>query len=313
VKVEFAQLAPVVAGPDHDHAVAGHRLHRRSHAPCHRLLTDAVDHDFVSALGVRIKLGGHAPPQSRAVTIRCRGLEVLVSRANLAAAAHHTARKRRDGAGHLGNGLHAAAGGCQSCCCVGGLQDDVPAGDPFLDSDRFDHHEFAVHDRDAPVSYGVKQFALLVAITEISQVPSQRDPCLRLGQSIVNGGRRAGHQALPRAVGYGLGQGVGREGEYQQARTGAAVGRLILWARLLPPHFRVAGDHRGPITGKLAHGGVEPVRIDGRHNQPRVAHGERFRKRLFDSRRADHHGSDPRARRVLAARSTAATAMPCCC
>ena len=100
----FAELAAVVAGVDGQHAFAGGRFDGGPHGGGDGRLVDAVDDDFVGAVGARDEFRLDAVAERGAVGFGGRGDERFVFRADFAAAAADAAGEGGDDAGERGNG-----------------------------------------------------------------------------------------------------------------------------------------------------------------------------------------------------------------
>ena len=110
--------------------------------------------------------------------------------------------------------------------------------------------EFAVHDRQPPVTPAFELLAELKAVAEETQVAADLDVLvLDDRQAVVAGGGGAGEDALADAIDDRLLQGVAAEGEQQQADAGPAVGRLVRRQDALDAGLGVAADDRGGVAG----------------------------------------------------------------
>ena len=72
-KLKLTQLAPIIAGPNRQHALSRSCLDRRFERAAHRGLVDPIDHNFIRAVRPLHELRLDAPPQRGAIRIvrRC--------------------------------------------------------------------------------------------------------------------------------------------------------------------------------------------------------------------------------------------------
>jgi hypothetical protein len=116
---------------------------------------------------------------------------------------------------------------------------------------------------------------------------AERKLLFAVGQAVVHGGRRAGHEALAGAIRDGFGERVGGEAEREQRHAGPAVGRFRGRQPALDADLGIARDHAARVACEGADRGVEPVVVVRGDDQPRVAHPKRFGERVDDLRFTD--------------------------
>jgi len=248
-----------------------------------------------------VQFGFNTAAKRRAKRIGGRRRQAFVARAHFAAAAGHATGKRRDHALDARHRLDRPPRSGQTGLPGHRLQDDVPAADPFGDSQILLDKEFAIHDRNPPETSSVHQLALLIAVAEEAEVLSQGDAFLGGRQAVENGRRGACHQALPRPIRNRFGQRILGKPKDQNRGPRPSVRRLADRQSAFDPRLGVARDHGRTVSRGLPHGRLQPVLVMSRHHQPRVAHAERFGERIVDESGSQFHAASPLRRPSLPA------------
>ena len=269
---------------------------------------DAVDHDLVGAVGAVGQSRFDAAAQRGAIGVGGRGLEPLVARADLAAAAGDAAGKRRDHARQRCDRLDRPAGRGQAAAAWRPCRIMLPPATPLSTSTSVFDQELAVHDRNSPVAAAADLLALLKAVAEEADVSCPAESRLR---------RAAGRRTRPS---WGRSSRTGRRdwappwpGRRSRSRRPgcAAPGRPSGVSsgesgRSTPVSLSQAIT---AVAGELVRGGGEPMFVVGGDDQPHVAHAKRFGERVFDARSRRRCGLAHRGRsRNRASRPTAVPA-----
>jgi hypothetical protein len=280
------ELAAVVSGghPREPFAADG-RVQPGPHRLAHAFEGEPVDHKFVDGAGPCRQLRPGPRRDCRAVRIVRAGLQLLVARAHLTAAADDPAGERQDHVAHAAHRLGRRIRGPQRRDFCDAADQQVPAGDALDGAEAILADELAVHHRHAPEPPAAQPFRSLEAVAKVAQTAADRDLLVpgTVGEPVVAGGRRASQHALSDAVRRSLGQSLAAEREQQHANAGAAVRRLVRRDGPLDRRLDVAGDDARCVAAHLGRAEPGPVRRLGGDDRPHSDDWKRFGKGIGDA------------------------------
>ena len=172
------------------------------------------------------------------------------------------------------------------------LHDQVTAANTLGDAGCLLDEELAIHHRHPPETSAVDDLRFLVAVAKKPHVPAEGNAFLLSRHAVEHGRRRAGEEALGDAVGHRLGEAFSGKSKQQHEAARPAVGGFVGREEVLHPDFGVAADHARAIAAGGPQGGVEPVAIMGRDEEPAEPESERLGKGVDDLCGFDEHRED---------------------
>ena len=152
---------------------------------------------------------------------------------------------------HTGDGPHSprrslSGGEGFPLRCPG--DDDIPTGDALGRSEGVFAEEFAVHRRDAPISFAGHLFADLPAVAEVAEVAAHANRLIGIAVQTVEHRRgRTRQQTLAHSIDQSFLQCVAAEREEEQRDPWPAISRFFRLQFPLDSRLRIAADHTAGI------------------------------------------------------------------